>query len=107
MIDISKGLSHDLLQICASSNVGCKIYYHKIPIADATMEAAEEFHLEPVVIALNGGDDYELLFTIPVKDYDKILNNEDISIIGYVTDREHGCFMETGNGERIEINSFQ
>ena len=105
MIDISKGLSPDLLKICSASGVGCEIHYHKIPIADETVAAAEEFHLEPIVVALNGGDDYELLLTIPVTDYDKVLNNTDISIIGYVTDQKEGCCLATGNGEKIELKT--
>ncbi|MDR1172757.1 MAG: thiamine-phosphate kinase, partial [Bacteroidales bacterium] len=84
MIDISDGLSSELLHICTASGAGCKIHHHKIPIADETVAIAEELFLEPLIVALNGGDDYELLFTIPVTDYDKVVGNEDISIIGYV-----------------------
>ena len=103
MIDLSDGLSSDLLHICAASGVGCEIHHHKIPIADETAAVAEEFYLEPLITALNGGDDYELLFTVPVTDYDKILGNGDISIIGYIVGKEDGCHLVTESGEKIEI----
>ena len=103
MIDISDGLSSELLHICTASGVGCEIHHHKIPIADETAAVAEEFFLEPLITALNGGDDYELLFTIPVADYNKVAGNEQISIIGYVTEQKEGCRLVTENGTRIEI----
>ena len=103
MIDISSGLSPDLLHICKTSGMGCEIHYHKIPIAEETEAAAQEFNLEAVIVALNGGNDYELLFTIPVADYEKLLRNEDISIIGYVKDRDEGCNLMSGNGSKIEL----
>ena len=105
MIDISDGLSSDLLHICTSSGVGCEIHHHKIPIAEETEAAAEEFFLDPLITALNGGDDYELLFTIPVSDYDKVLRNSNISIIGYITDQKEGCHLVTGDGTKIEIRA--
>ena len=105
MIDISDGLSSDLLHICTASGTGCEIYYHKIPIADETVAAAGEFYLEPLITALNGGNDFELLFTIPVKDYDKIVSSEDISIIGYITEKDEGCRLAAENGTRIEIKA--
>ena len=104
MIDISDGLSPELLRICAASGVGCEIYHHKIPIADETVAVAEEFSLEPLITVLNGGFDYELLFTIPVTDYDKAAGNGDISIIGYITGKDEGCYLATESGERIKIN---
>ena len=105
MIDISDGLSSELLHICTASGMGCEIHHHKIPIADETVAAAGEFYLEPLITALNGGNDYELLFTIPVKDYGKIAGNEDISIIGYVTAQEEGCRLVTENGTGMEIKA--
>ena len=107
MIDISDGLSSDLLHICTASGVGCEIHHHKIPIVDETATVAEEFFMEPLIAALNGGDDFELLFTIPVTDYDKVVGNENISIIGYVTGKEDGCQLMTGNGEKIEIRTIR
>ena len=106
MIDVSDGLSSNLLHICAASDVGCEIHHHKIPIADETITAAEEFYLEPIITALNGGDDYELLFTTPVADYDKIIGYENISIIGYIKDKEEGCNLVTEGGTMIEIKGY-
>ena len=103
MIDISNGLSSELLQICNSSKVGCEIYSHKIPIADDTITAVEEFSLEPIIVALNGGDDFELLFTIKATDYDKVAANNDISIVGYVTHHTDGFYLVSEGGSRIEI----
>jgi len=105
MIDISDGLSSELLHICTASDTGCEIHHHKIPIADETAAVAEEFYLEPLIPALNGGNDYELLFTVSVKDYEKVAINADISIIGYITEREEGCRLMTGNGTRMEIKA--
>ena len=105
MIDISDGLSSDLLKICTASGVGCEIHHHKIPIAEETFTVAGEFFMEPVIVALHGGDDYELLFTIPLSEYDKIMKYEDISVIGFVTAQEDGCYLVTENGTRIEITA--
>ena len=103
MVDISDGLSSELLHICTASGAGCEIHHHKIPIADETIAAADECFLEPLVVALHGGNDYELLFTIPVAEYDKVVGNEDISIIGYITEQKEGCNLVTETGSRIEI----
>ena len=105
MIDISDGLSSELLHICTASGAGCEIHCHKIPIADETATVAEEFHLEPLITALNGGSDFELLFTIPAKNYEKLLGNRDISIIGYVTDHEEGYCLVTESGTKMEIKA--
>jgi thiamine-monophosphate kinase len=105
MIDISDGLSSELLHICSGSNVGCEIYHHKIPIAGETAEAAEEFRIEPLIVALNGGEDYELLFTVDVADYNKVIDNQDISIIGYAVDQQKGCCIVAEDGTRIAIQA--
>ena len=105
MIDLSDGLSSDLLHICHASGVGCEIHHHKIPIAEETVAVAEEFFMEQVIVALHGGDDYELLFTISVSDYDKIVGHEQISVIGYIKEKEEGCYLVTENGTRMEIKS--
>ncbi len=105
MIDISDGLSSELLHICSASKLGCEVHHHKIPIAEKTIAAAEEFYLEPLIVALNGGDDYELLFTVPTSDYEKIVGNPDISIIGYMTDPQEGCCLVTESGSRIDIRA--
>jgi thiamine-monophosphate kinase len=106
MIDLSDGLSADLLHICTASGVGCEIHHHKIPIADETVTVAEEFFLEPLIIALNGGDDYELLFTVPVADYNKVVGNEHISIIGYFTGQKEGRYLVTENEPKVEIKTM-
>ena len=105
MIDISDGLASELLHICTASGVGCEIHWHKIPIADETVATANEMHLEPLIAALNGGNDYELLFTIPVNEYSKLTGNENIAIIGYVTEHAEGCYLVTENGTRMEIKA--
>ena len=102
MIDISDGLSPELLRICAASGVGCEIHHHKIPIAEETAAVAGEFFLEPLVTALNGGFEYELLFTISVADYGKVAENGDISIIGYITGKDEGYYLVTEGG-RIKL----
>lgn len=103
MIDITDGLAQDLLQLCKSSNVGCKIYQDKIPIDKETQEAAGEFNLEPTTCALNGGEDYELMFTVPVGLFEIINELSDVSIIGHVTPKNEGCQLITINNEAIEL----
>ena len=90
MIDISDGLSSETFHLCNQSGVGCNIYEDKIPIDPQTFERAREFNLDPTVCALNGGEDYELLFTIDQKDYEKLREHLDISIIGHMTDLASG-----------------
>jgi thiamine-monophosphate kinase len=91
MIDISDGLSSEILHICKQSQVGCSIYEDKIPIDPQTYERAREFNLDPTVCALNGGEDYELLFTIKQSDYEKIRMDLDVTIIGHITDAASGA----------------
>lgn len=105
MIDISDGLASEILHICKASNVGCKLYEDKIPIDPMTYETAREFGLDPTVCALNGGEDYELLFTIPQSDYDKIKDQSDISVIGYITEASAGCEMISKSGNVHEIKA--
>ena len=105
MIDISDGLSSDLLHICKQSSVGCKLYTDKIPIHPETKRMADEFEMEPLVAALNGGEDYELLFTVPVSEFDKLNTQQEISIIGHITDREEGFHLVTPNNELIELKA--
>ena len=93
MIDISDGLSSELLHICNKSKVGCAIYEQKLPVDFATISAAEEFNLSPTTCALNGGEDYELLFTISQKEYDKIKDDPDFTIIGHITDSSSGTIL--------------
>lgn len=90
MMDISDGLSSDILHICRQSKKGCNLYEEKIPIDPMTYDTAREFGIDPTVCALNGGEDYELLFTISQGDFDKITHNPDISIIGHITEESAG-----------------
>ncbi len=100
MIDVSDGLSSELLHICKHSQTGCLIHEEKLPIHDETREMAFEFKLDPTMCALNGGEDYELLFTVAPQEYEKIVLSEQISVIGYVTDIEEGANLQTRNGNR-------
>lgn len=90
MIDISDGLSSDLLHLCDSSAMGCKLYANKIPINSATEDIANEMGLSPFVAALNGGEDYELLFTLSLEDFEKIQDIDQISVIGHIVDASDG-----------------
>lgn len=91
MIDVSDGLASEILHICNQSDKGCNIYEEKIPLDPMTYDTARDFGIDPTVCALNGGEDYELLFTIRQSDYEKIRNNPDISIIGHITEASAGC----------------
>jgi thiamine-monophosphate kinase len=103
MMDISDGLSSDILHICRQSNVGCIIYDEKLPIHNQTKEMAMEFGLSGTSCALNGGEDYELLFTIPQADYEKIVLSEKISVIGYITKLEEGTNLITQQGNKHKL----
>lgn len=103
MMDLSDGLSSDILHICTQSNLGCRIHEDKIPIADETRNAAFKFSLDPTMCALNGGEDYELLFTVKPEDYEKIITNDQISIVGYMTDADEKCKLITKGGNTVDI----
>lgn len=105
MMDVSDGLSSDVLHICKQSNVGCVIYEEKIPISQDTSQLAFKLGLDPTTCALHGGEDYELLFTIKQEDYDKIVLSEDISVIGYMTDVEEGTFLQTKSGNKHTLKA--
>ncbi|MFZ9694604.1 MAG: thiamine-phosphate kinase [Chitinophagaceae bacterium] len=105
MMDISDGLSSEILHICKQSNLGCVLYEDKIPIADATRNAAFKFELDPTACALSGGEDYELLFTIPQFEYDKLVLNEQISVVGYMTEPEQGTYIITKGGNKHAITA--
>lgn len=98
MIDISDGLSSEILHICNASNLGCKLYEEKIPIDTLTYNTAREFELDPTTCALNGGEDYELLFTIHQDEYDKIKNDPDFTVVGYMTDGFDGAILIDKSG---------
>lgn len=105
MMDISDGLSSEILHICKQSNLGCVLYEDKIPVADATRNAAFKFELDPTACALSGGEDYELLFTIPQSEYDKLVLNEQISVVGYMTEAEQGAHIITKGGGKHAITA--
>lgn len=105
MIDISDGLSSELLHISEKSKVGMDVYENKIPIGDETISVCDEFNLNPITIALSGGEDYELLFTIDQSSYEKIKNNMDLTIIGHVTDKKNGTNLVTNSNQKIPIKS--
>lgn len=98
MIDVSDGLSSEMLHICKASSKGCNLYEEKIPIDPTTYNTAREFNLDPTVCALNGGEDYELLFTIDLKDFDKIKGNPNFTVIGHITEPMQGCNLITKSG---------
>jgi thiamine-monophosphate kinase len=105
MIDISDGLSSELLHLCKASNTGCSIYQEKIPINKETVQMSEEFNLPPLTAALNGGEDYELLFTVPLTDYEKIIVHPEISIIGHMVNKDFGCHLILDSGDESEISA--
>ncbi|WP_462281844.1 thiamine-phosphate kinase [Salinivirga cyanobacteriivorans] len=105
MMDISDGLSSELLHICNQSHCGCRIYQDKLAISQEAAELANEMNLEPLIAALNGGEDYELVFTIDPADYEKIKDIDQIVAIGYVTSEEKGKYMVPKSGENIELKA--
>ncbi len=105
MIDISDGLASETLHICKNSETGCEIYIDRIPIDIKTSNTFEEFKILADTGALNGGEDYELLFTIDQKDYDKIKDEENIHIIGHITDASLGCQLVTPQNTTIELKA--
>ena len=105
MMDISDGLSSEILHLCKESNLGCVMHEEKIPIAEETRNAAFKFELDPTACALSGGEDYELLFTIRQDDYDKLVLNENISVLGYMTDMDQGARIITKGGNKFDITA--
>ncbi len=105
MMDVSDGLSSELLHICKESGTGCRVYEDKIPIDYQTALMAEEFNMNLVTAAMNGGEDYELLFTVPLTDHEKIEKLKGVRMIGYITKPELGCAMVTRDGAEIPIKA--
>ncbi|MBW6460585.1 MAG: thiamine-phosphate kinase [Bacteroidales bacterium] len=105
MIDISDGLGSEVLHLCKGSGLGCMIYEDKIPIDLTTVNAAADFNISPVTTALNGGEDYELLFTIGQQDFEKIRVIPGISVIGHMTAPGEGAFLVTGDDQLVEIRA--
>lgn len=105
MIDISDGLASEILHICKASKVGCHLYDEKIPIDAKTSMTAIDFNMDPVTCALNGGEDYELLFTIKQGDYDKIKGNPHMTVIGHITAEQDGIYFIDKNGSAITLKA--
>lgn len=105
MMDISDGLSSELLHICTQSKVGCRVYEEYIPIDYQTAVMAEEFNMNLTTCALNGGEDYELLFTVPIADHEKISEMEGVKLIGHITKPELGCALITRDGQEFELKA--
>ena len=105
MMDISDGLSSEILHLCKQSQLGCVLYEEKIPIAEAMRNAAFKFEIDPTACALSGGEDYELLFTVSQADYEKLLLNEQISVVGYMTEPEQGTHIHTKGGNKHVITA--
>jgi thiamine-monophosphate kinase len=105
MVDISDGLSSEILHICRDSYLGCVLYEEKIPIHEEMKKAAFKFEIDPTACALSGGEDYELLFTISQNDHDKLVLSEQISVVGYMTDADQGSHIITKGGGKHAITA--
>lgn len=105
MIDISDGLSSEALHLCKASKVGCSIYEEKVPLDKQTKDFAEELNINPLVAALNGGEDYELLFTVPLSSFDVIKKEFDITVIGHITPENNGTNLITSGGSVIPLQA--
>ncbi|MEJ6776728.1 MAG: thiamine-phosphate kinase [Crocinitomicaceae bacterium] len=105
MIDISDGLASEIMHLCKSSKVGCHVYDEKIPIDAKTSMTALDFNLDPSTCALNGGEDYELLFTVPQSDFEKVKGNPHMSIIGHITNEADGIYFIDKSGSAIELQA--
>ena len=105
MIDVSDGLASELKHLCKQGGVGCRVYEERIPIDYLTAVTAEEFNMNLTTCALNGGEDYELLFTVPLTEHDKISQLEDIKIIGHITRPELGAALITRDGQEFLLKA--
>jgi thiamine-monophosphate kinase len=105
MIDISDGLASEILHICKASKVGCYLYDEKIPIDAKTSMTAIDFNLDPSTCALNGGEDYELLFTVKQEDFEKVNSNPNMTIIGHITDEKDGIYFIDRSGSAITLKA--
>ena len=105
MIDISDGLASEVLQICKSSKCGARIYLDRIPIAKQTTALAEEMHIDPVVAALNGGEDYELMFTVPLAMQEQVMRLGVVDVIGHITRETTGAYLVTPDGSDIKLRA--
>lgn len=105
MIDISDGLSSEIMHICTQSKTGCKIYEDKLPLDPQVISTSEEFNMDSTMIALSGGEDYELLFTVSIDDYDKIKGNPNLTVVGHITEKNEGMNLVTRANQEIELKA--
>lgn len=105
MIDISDGLSSEILHICKQSKLGCNLFEEKLPLDPQLINVCEEFNIDSTTVAINGGEDYELLFTIALEDYDKIKANPNFTVIGHMTQESEGCHLITRANTKIELKA--
>ena len=105
MIDISDGLSSEILHLCKNSKVGCNLFEEKVPMDLQTKKMAEELNINPLVAALNGGEDYELLFTLSPEDAEKLKNDPDFTVIGLITEEAEGANLMTSGGLKIPLQA--
>lgn len=105
MIDISDGLSSEIMHLCKQSNVGCNLYEDKLPLDPQFINVCEEFKIDSTTVAINGGEDYELLFTIKMDDYDKIKGNPNFTVIGHMTQESEGKHLVTRANTKIELKA--
>ncbi|MCS6980417.1 MAG: thiamine-phosphate kinase [Flavobacteriales bacterium] len=103
MLDISDGLANEVLHLCKSSRKGCVIFENRLPLHEETAAFLEEVRIAPLIAQLNGGEDYELLFSVPPQDYDKIKDDPRITVIGYITEEGAGCKLHLKSGEEIDL----
>jgi len=105
MIDVTDGMASDLIHVCKLSDTGCRIFYSKVPIDYETSKLAEEFNIDPMVPALNGGEDYEMLFTIPLEMVERIKMIPSVKVIGYMTASGSGYYIVGDDGSEVEISA--
>ena len=105
MIDISDGLSSEVLHLCKQSELGCRLYEEKIPLDPQFIAVCEEFNIDSTTIALSGGEDYELLFTLKQEDYDKIKGNPNLSVIGHMSPKADGACLVTRGNEVLPLKA--
>lgn len=105
MIDVSDGLSSELIHICTQSKVGCNIYEEKLPLDPQVISTCEEFNLDSTTVALSGGEDYELLFTVSIKDFDKIKGNPNLTVIGHITQEDQGLNLITRGNQSVKLRA--
>ncbi len=105
MIDISDGLSSEILHLCKNSKVGCNVYEDKIPLDPMVISSCEEFQLDSTLVAMSGGEDYELLFTIDQREFPKIKGNPNLTVVGHMTEASEGAFLISRNNSKIPITA--